>query len=176
LEESSTLYSLIQQAEGLKGDAFMNRGIIYRTNEDFTIQSIAFDVRQVINNPELYDIPLRKDDIVQISSIFDLREDYYVEIEGAVLNEGRIPFIHDMTLENLIFQAGGFRREAAPYRIEVARRMSEVSEEGEEIPASQIARIFNFSVDQSLELDEKESNFILKPFDKVFVRTTPNFE
>ncbi len=176
LEESPTLHALIQQADGLKGDAFMNRGIIYRTNDDFTIQSIAFDVRQVVNNPGLYDISLKKDDIIQISSIFDLREDYHVEIEGAVLNEGRIPFIHDMTLEDLIFQAGGFRREAAPYRIEVARRMSEVSEEGEEIPSSQIAKIFDFSVDQSLELDEEESNFVLKPFDKVFVRTTPNFE
>lgn len=175
LEESPTLYALIQQAEGLKGDAFMNRGIIYRTRDDFTIESIAFDVRQVINSPQQYDIPLRKDDVVRISSIFDLREDYFVEIEGAVLNEGRIPFIHDMTLEDLIFQAGGFRREAAPYRIEVARRMSEVSEEGEEIPTSQIARIFTFSVDQSLELGDEESDFTLKPFDKVFIRTTPNF-
>lgn len=176
LEESGTLYSLIQQADGLKGDAFMNRGIIFRTQDDFTIKSIAFDIRQVMNNPEQYDIRLKKDDIVQISSIFDLREDYYVEVEGAVLNQGQFPFVNDMTLEDLIFQAGGFKREAAPYRIEVARRMSEVSDQGEEIPTSRIAKIFNFSIDQSLELDEEESDFVLKPYDKVFVRTTPNFE
>lgn len=173
LTDSSSVYNLIQRAEGLRGDAFLNRGIILRTQDNFTMEAISFNVRELLNNPEKNDILLKKNDFVKISSIFDLRENYFIEIEGAVQQPQRIPFVENMTLEDLIYQAGGFTFDAAPYRIEVARRIKEV-EEG--ISTSQIAEIFQFNVDEDLQLGTKESAFILKPFDKVYVRKVPNYE
>ena len=173
LTDTSSVYNLIQRADGLKGDAFMNRGLLVRTKDNLTLEAISFNVRELINNPEQHDIPLRRNDVVNISSIFDLRENFYVEIEGSVQNPQQIRFVENMTLEDLIYQAGGFKINAAPYRIEVARRIRDV-EEG--MGTSQIAEVFQFSVDEDLTLDPKESSFKLQPFDKVYVRSAPNYE
>lgn len=172
LHDTTTLYSLIQRADGLMGDAFMNRGIIYRTKDDYTIESISFSVRKLMRNPEANDIDLKKDDIVRISSIFDMREDYTVDIKGPVQKPDEYEFAKGMTLEDLIYMAGGFKQSATPYRIEVARRLSKGSPDN----PSQIAKIFTFNVDKDLRLSEKNANFTLQPFDQVYVRKQPNYE
>ena len=172
LHDSTTVYSLIQRADGLRGDAFMNRGLIYRTKDDFTIESIAFDLRELINNPEVHDIKLKKEDIVRISSIFDLREEFTIDIKGAVNKPDRYEYVEDMTLEDIIFQAGGFKLDAAPYRIEVARRLdSEVT--GRE--TARTAKIYQFTVSEDLRFDSGDADFTLKPFDIVYVYSAPNY-
>lgn len=173
LTDSTTLYSLIQRADGLKGNAFMSRGIIYRTQDDYTIKSISFDLRKIMQNPEKNDIALIKDDIVRISSIFDMREKYTVEISGPVQQPAQYEFVYGMTLEDLIFQANGFMRSANPYRIEVARRVRSL--EVNDKP-SNIADIFTFSVDENLGLDPEGASFKLQPFDQIYVRSLPNYE
>lgn len=173
LNDTTTVYSLIQRADGLRGDAFMNRGLIYRTRPDYTVEAIPFSVRDVINNPEENDIPLIKDDIVKVSSIFDLREDYTVQILGAVQQPGRVPFVENMTLKDLIFQANGFKRSAAPYRVEVARRIE--SKDSTFVP-TKVARIYQFNIGEDLKLEPKGAKFVLQPFDKVFVRTSPAYQ
>ncbi|SHE65787.1 protein involved in polysaccharide export, contains SLBB domain of the beta-grasp fold [Fodinibius roseus] len=174
LEDTTSLYSLIQRADGLMGDAFMNRGIIYRTRDDYTIESISFSVRELMQNPRANDIVLQKDDVVRISSIFDLREDFTVSIKGPVQQPDTYEFAHGMTLEDLIFMADGFLQSATPYRIEVARRIRDIEERsGNE---SFIADIHTFSVDENLRLNEKGANFELQPFDQVYIRELPNYE
>lgn len=172
LTDSTTVYSLIQQAEGLRGDAFGNRGLIYREQDDYTLQTIPFDVSKLVESPERFNISLEKNDLVVISSIFDLREDYFVEIRGAVQKPSQFNYADGMTLKDLIFQAGGFREDATPRRVEVARRIVD-TEDG--INTSQIAEIFHFSINENLELNAEEATFELKPFDKVYIRTAPNY-
>ncbi|WP_372637353.1 SLBB domain-containing protein [Fodinibius sp.] len=174
LEDTTSLYSLIQRADGLMGDAFMNRGIIYRTRDDYTIESISFSVRELMQNPRANDILLQKDDVVRISSIFDLREEFTVSIKGPVQRPDTYEFAHGMTLEDLIFMADGFRQSATPYRIEVARRIRNIEERPE--TESFIADIHTFSVDEDLRLNEKGANFELQPFDQVYIRELPNYE
>lgn len=173
LNDTTTLYSLIQRAEGLRGDAFTNRGIIYRSKPNLETESIAFDVAEVIEHPEEHDIALKRDDIIRISSIFDLREEYFVQINGSVQSTGKFPFAYGMTLEDLIFQANGFLEEAAPYNIEVARRI-----QGDTLaPTSDnIAKIYHFRVDESLTLSPKASQFTLQPFDRVYIRSAPGYQ
>lgn len=173
LTDSTSLYSLIQRAEGLKGDAFTNRGIIYRTKDNYTVEAISFNVREVIDNPAKHDISLVKNDLVRISSIFDLRENFTVGISGPIQQPGQYEFVYGMTLEDLIFQANGFRQSADPYRIEIARRVRNI--QGEKDP-SQVADIFTFSVDKNLKLDPEDADFELEPFDQVYVRSLPNYE
>lgn len=174
LEDTTTLYSLIQRADGLMGDAFMNRGLIYRTRDDYSIESISFNVRDLMQNPRANDIPLKKDDLVHISSIFDLREDYTVGIKGPVQRPDEYEFAHGMTLEDLIYMADGFKESATPYRIEVARRIRDVNDRSS--TRSFIADIHTFEVDEDLRLNEEGANFELQPFDQVYVRELPNYE
>ncbi|MCH5686517.1 SLBB domain-containing protein [Niabella sp. W65] len=87
-----TLKKLIQQADGLKEDAFMNRGYIIRLNPDNTSTVIPFDVSNIMQNASA-DIALKREDIVQVSSIFDLRDEYTVSIGGEVRNPGPLIFL-----------------------------------------------------------------------------------
>ena len=170
--DTTTVHSLIKRADGLRGDAFQNRGLIYREQDDYTLKTLRFDIQQVMQNPDQHDIALKENDLVVISSIFDLRDDYFVEIEGAVQHPEQYQYADGMTLQDIIFQADGFTQKATPYRIEVARR---VSSEGPELNSSQIADIFYFNIDKDLKLDAEEAGFALQPFDKIYVRQAPNY-
>lgn len=174
LTDSSTVYNLIQRADGLQQDAFMNRGIIYRENPDLTTRAISFSVADVMNNPAQHDVALKENDVVLIQSIFDLRENYTVRIIGPVQQPDTYEYVEGMTLEDIIFQAGGFKQSAAPYRIEVARRVRSLDENTNE-ESTRVARIFQFDVDENLQLDPENADFTLQPFDNVYVRQLPNY-
>lgn len=173
LEDNSTLYSLIQNADGILGDAYLGRGIIFRTNPDYTVKTISFNLRDLLNDPEANDIPLIKDDIIKISSIFDLREEYSVSISGQINSGGSYSFFENMTIKDLIFQAGGFTEDAAIYNIEVARR---ILDDGSGEIKNQIAEIIPITLTDSLTLVNSGDEFSLLPFDQVFVRRSPTYE
>ena len=171
--DTTTLHSLIKRAEGLRGDAFQNRGLIYREQDDYTLETLRFGVKELMQNPDENDIALRKNDLVIISSIFDLRDEYFVQIQGAVQSPDKYKFADGMTLEDIIFQANGFTNEATPYRIEVARRLQS---EQEDFNTSQIADIFRFNVNKNLSMKPGTAAFELEPFDKVYIRKAPNYQ
>src|SRR5690606_9755783 len=100
LREGMTLRQLILEADGLRPDAFMNRGIIHRLREDLTREQVAFDLQRVMNDPQRYDIVLQRKDQVVIRSIHDIREEFTVSIGGAVQNGGSFAYRENMSLQN----------------------------------------------------------------------------
>lgn len=172
LTDTTTVASLVKRAEGLRGDAFQNRGLIYREQDDYTLKTIPFDIAEVMTDPEK-DISLQKNDLVMISSILDMQANYFVEVEGPVQNPDKYKYAEGMTLEDLILQAGGFAQGATPNHVEVARRKTRDNKD--QYNTSQIAQIRRFDIDENLNLDERASSFVLNPFDKVYVRSIPNY-
>ncbi|MHB1922210.1 MAG: SLBB domain-containing protein [Chitinophagaceae bacterium] len=170
LTDGLTLSQLIKKADGLKEDAFLPRGIIIRKNPDLTTSMVPFNVADIMDGQQA-DIPLRKEDVVQIYSIFDLRDQYTVSISGEVRNPGDFNYADSMTLGDLILQAGGFKAGATPERIEVSRRMVNSNPNS---TSSKIAQIFQVNVDQDLNLEAKK--FVLQPFDIVVVRSEPGYQ
>jgi protein involved in polysaccharide export with SLBB domain len=169
---AQTVYGLIQKAQGLKGDALLSRAQIYRTREDMTTELIPFDLARVIQDPASSDILLRKDDVVVIPSMYELREDYFVEIDGSVQDPGRYPYMEAMTLEDLILMAQGLRSEASLLRVEVARRRTDAEVLGSD---ATIAETFQFAVDPQFGLQDNGAEFVLQPFDQVFIRRSPGY-
>ena len=172
LTDTTTVSALIERAEGLRGDAFQNRGLIYREQEDYTLETIPFDVAEVMTDSKK-DISLQKNDLVMISSILDMKLNYFVDIEGPVQNPDQYKYADNMTLEDLILQAGGFKQGATPNHVEVARRKTRNNKD--EYNTSQIAQIHRFDLNEDLTLGDKASDFVLNPFDKVYVRSIPNY-
>src|SRR5690625_7763639 len=86
------------------------------------LESVPFSVRDIMEG-YAPDILLKRDDLVRISSIFDLRETFTIGVSGAVNNPNRYEYLEGMTLEDAIYLANGLRDEAAAYRVEVARRV-----------------------------------------------------
>ncbi|WP_308760902.1 SLBB domain-containing protein, partial [uncultured Bacteroides sp.] len=102
----NTVKQLIKKAEGLRGDAFLNRAIIDRELEDLSHEIIQVDVKGLLNGT-VADIPLQKNDIFYIPSIHDLKEEATLTIHGEVANPGTYLYSDKMTVEDLVLQAGG---------------------------------------------------------------------
>ena len=167
----TTVKELIQRAEGLRKDAFMNRANIIRERPDMDMENISFDPGKLLRG-EVTDIPLLRQDSVVIQSIRDLRETFTVNIEGAVNKPGAFPFVNDMSVADLVAQAGGFREGASATTLEVARRVVADSVGG----AGQTSvKLFKVPVDRNLTVNGTDS-FVLQPFDIVSVYSAPYYE
>ncbi|MFT7162352.1 MAG: protein involved in polysaccharide export with SLBB domain [Bacteroidia bacterium] len=167
LTENLTLKDLINKAGGLRGDAYMTRATIYRTNEDFSQATIPVDLRSLING-NISDIALLREDVVKITSIYDIKEEFYVQVTGEVLEGGVYPFFNQMTVQDLIILAGGLKESASGAMIEIARRNTNGG-------VNSAAEIINISIDQTLSLESEDRSRILKPFDQVYIRRSPGY-
>jgi protein involved in polysaccharide export with SLBB domain len=165
-----TVKKLIEKAEGLRGDAFLERATIYRTREDFSTEVVPFNVRELLGGSS--DIALQREDLVKISSIYDLNEEFFIEIKGEVRIPGVFPFMGSMTIEDLIVLGGGLLESASNSHIEVVRRFkSEQKNSG-----GQIADVFTFNISRDLRMEARDLKFTLHPFDMIFVRKSPGYK
>lgn len=57
-------------------------------------------------NGESADVALQNNDVLYIPSIFDLKEDYTIKIDGAVGFPGTYRYAEGMSVEDLIIQSG----------------------------------------------------------------------
>ncbi|WP_316790820.1 SLBB domain-containing protein [Pedobacter frigoris] len=170
LDDNLTLVGLINKADGLKEDAFLNRGYISRLNADNSLSLLSFDVSKVLSGAE-GDIKLQREDKVTISSIFDLREEYKVTIQGEVRQPGTFNYADNMDLEALIQIAGGFNEGATPNRIEISRRIQNSDVKS---ASASTAEVFTVNIDRDLKIHD--SNFVLKPFDIVSIRSSSGYQ
>ena len=172
LTQGLTLKQLIQKAEGLKEDAFLNRGYITRLGTDLQPQLLSFNVGQILNGQES-DINLQREDQVEISSINDLKEEYKVQISGDVREPGTFDYAKNMNLQELIIKAGGFKESATPQRVEISRRVvNKDSVSGSS--SARTAQVFQVDINKDLSLNG--ADFTLQPFDIVVVRSAPGYE
>ena len=162
-----TLSDLINKADGLREDAFMQRGQIFRLKNDLTKEIISFNPSDTI---EEKNILLKREDSVVIASIFDLKDDYYVSVLGEIRNPGYYDYRDSLTLKDVILQAGGFTDAAFPQRIEVARLIKRDTLTAQDVRASIIIEVKGLE-----ELSSPEKNIILQPSDLITIRRKPGY-
>ncbi|WP_134090011.1 SLBB domain-containing protein [Olivibacter sp. XZL3] len=172
LSSGLTLSMLLKKADGVKEDAYLKRGYIVRLKDDFQREQLSFNVAEVLAGTQ-EDIVLKREDMVFIPSLFDLREEYMVEINGEVRKPGRYLFSEGMTVQELILQAGGFTEAGSAERIEISRRVHNQDKDAISTSAK-TAEVFNVDVDRSLNTDDHA--FELAPFDLVNVRSSAGYE
>lgn len=169
LTKGLTLKQLIEKADGIKEDAFLNRGIITRLKDDLTLETVAFNVSGILNGSQP-DIPLKREDKITISSIFDLKNKQTVEVRGQVRFPGTYDFKDSTSVKDIIFQAGGFTEAGTGKRIEVARRVTDGNVNS---GSTQLAEVLNVDADKGL--DYGNNNFFLQPFDLIIIRDNPGY-
>lgn len=165
-----TVSQLIAKADGLKGDAFTNRALLHREREDLTLEVISVDVKAILSG-QAPDVPLQRNDILYIPSIFDLNDVGTLTIEGEVARPGVFIYEENMTVEDIIMQAGGLLESASTVKIDVSRRVKNpASVEQSDSIATVFTRSFKDGYVVSDELD-----FVLEPYDYVYVRRSPGY-
>lgn len=170
-EDMNTVRQLIDRADGLKGDAFLARALLYREHEDLSIETVAVDLKGVINGT-VPDISLRRNDVLEIASVRDLEEKGAFRIEGLVSRPGVYPFADNTTLEDLIIQAGGLLDGASTVRVDVARRLKDPKSLE---ASSALSEVFSFAVKDGFVI-EGTPGFVLRPYDMVEVRKSPAYQ
>ena len=169
--EVNTVRSLIAQAQGLMDDAFTNRAVLQRQREDMTAEVMSVDVKALMDG-RIPDIPLRKNDILYIPSIHDLQDLGSVNIMGEVAKPDQYPYADNMTLEDLIIQAGGLREAASLVRVDVSRRIKDPKSVNS---TDSIGQMFSFALKDGFVIDG-QPGFVLQPYDQVFVRRSPAYQ
>ena len=167
----STVRQLIEKAEGVRDDAFLNRAVLYRDMPNTMREAQSVDVKALLEN-RVEDIVLRKNDVLYIPSIYDLNEEQTIAVRGAVGNPGTFNYVEGMTLEDVIVQAGGLRESASVVKIDVARRIKNPKSMD---VTNVLAENFTLTLKDGLVIDGNE-NFIIMPFDEIFVRNSPGYQ
>ena len=167
----NTVRALIEKAQGLMDDAFTNRAVLQRQRDDLTSEIVSVDVKALMNGT-IPDIPLRKNDILYIPSIHDLQDLGSVTIYGEVAKPDSYPYADNMTLEDLIIQAGGLKEAASTVRVDVSRRIKDAKSVNS---TDSIGQMFSFALKDGFVIDG-QPGFVLQPYDQVFVRRSPGYQ
>lgn len=163
-KEGMTALDLLNRANGVKKDASLNRGLIFRTENRVDYQTLSFSVKDLIENK--HNITLKDNDSLYIFYKDSLQFKRFVKVEGAVNKPRELSYMENMTVEDAISLAGGLSNGADPSVIEVFRETNDGNFE----KLSQA-----FKVSSNNELKSEGEAMVLQPNDVVSVRYIKGF-
>jgi len=160
---------LIAKSDGLSEDAFLDRGLLVRQKDNFTKEMISFNVLKAVQKESNFDLVLKREDQLFISSLTDLKDSLNITLQGEVHFPGDYFYIEGMTLKGLILQAGGLT-DAASSIIEIAHL----------IPRDSIlVNDTRASITETIEIKDSlkfgELDIALKPYDVITIRKKPAY-
>ncbi|MBQ5379911.1 MAG: SLBB domain-containing protein, partial [Paraprevotella sp.] len=163
-----TVLDLIEAADGLCEDAFLARAVMHRRKADRRLEVLAVDIEGIMNGTSP-DVELRKEDVLYIPSVNEMRGMETLKISGEVNYPGVYEFADNTALEDFVLQAGGLTNVASTAKIDIYRRIYDPKslESGDTI-----TEVYCFSLKDGFVIDGTPG-FILAPFDEVHVRKSP---
>ena len=167
----NTVRQLIEKADGVMADAFLGRAVLQRQREDLTREIIQVNLKAILGGTKP-DISLQRNDVLYIPSIHDLQDLGNIEVFGEVARPGKYIYADNMTLEDLIIQAGGLLESASTVKVDISRR---IKDNKSTEPISTIGQMFSFALKDGFIIDG-EAGFTLEPYDQVYVRKSPGYQ
>lgn len=166
----TSVRSLLEHAEGVKEEAFTNRAVMHRMNEDRTLKVLSVDVEGIMSG-RVADIPLKNEDVLFIPTKSEMQSDRTITIHGEVQYPGVYRYADNETLEDFVLQAGGLKETASTVKVDIARRVYDAKALKVD---SVIAQTYSFALKEGFVVDG-EPGFVLMPFDEVYVRRSPGY-
>jgi len=160
--------SLIEMASGLTEEAMTTRAVLRRMKPNRTQQVISIDLDGILNG-RVADEPLQNEDILYIPTLAEHQNLRTLTIDGEVIFPGIYEYAENMTIEDLILQAGGLTDAASTAKIDVTRQLHDPSatEAGLDL-----AQTYSFSLNEG-RIDNGADRFTLQPYDIVQIRKSP---
>lgn len=162
-DKVTSVRSLIETASGLTEEAMTSRAVMRRMKPNRTQEVISLNLEGILNGTEA-DVSLQNEDVLFIPTLAEHQNLRTLTIDGEVIFPGVYEYADNMTVDDLVLQAGGFTDKASSVKIDVSRRMRDpdATEAGLEI-----AKTFSL---------QYPSSFVLEPYDIVQVRRSPVFQ
>lgn len=164
----NTVYDLVNAADGLLEDAFTARAVMHRRKADRRLEVLAVDIEGILEGT-VPDVELRKEDILFIPSMSDMRGEQTFKILGEVRFPGIYEFAENTALEDLVLQAGGLTDAASMAKVDVYRKIYDPLAMHEQ---DTLTETFSFALKDGFVIDGTPG-FVLAPYDEVHVRKSP---
>ncbi len=175
--EIRTLSDLIMAADSLAGDAYLGKGDLVRTLDDSTEVLISIDIEKVIQHDPEHDHLLQARDQLIIYSLKELRIEQFVTVKGAVKQPGDYPLQYNMTVEDLIFKAGGFEENVFFQSAQLSRLSPEDNPGDKSVEIIELSLVGTKSGEGVFAYGEKDDarRLPLRHRDVLYVRSDPKF-
>jgi protein involved in polysaccharide export with SLBB domain len=161
-----SLATLLKNAQGLKPEAYMERGYIKRTQPNLQKEYISFDPSAVIAGNS--DFPLLREDSVMIQDRSEFLSNQNVTINGNVRKPAVFTYRKGIKLADVLTMSGGFTEVAAAHHVEISR----VIENKQDSVANNVVETFVVNIDSA---GSTAANIELKPMDYIFVPRLVNY-
>lgn len=161
LSRELTLKSLIEKSGGLMPDAHLGSASVFRYAENRIPSIIAVNIDSVIR--DLSTVVLQKNDSIFINSLFDFRDSLFVNVDGYVNRATQVGWRENLSLYDVIMEAGGIRIPGDSNRIEISRKTGD----------SDVAK-GNHTETRTI-FCSLHDNVQLQPYDYILVRNIPNY-
>ena len=170
-EKVNSVRSLIENAEGLTEEAMVSRAVLRRMKPNRTQEVLSVDLDGIMNGTAP-DMALKNEDVLFIPTLAEHQNVHTLTINGEVIFPGTYEYADNMTIEDLILQAGGLTDAASTVKVDVARRLRDPEAT---TSTMEIAKTYSFSIKPNFEFEGNKS-FTLEPFDVVSVRKSPVYQ
>ena len=167
----SGVRSLIDICSGLTEEAMTTRAVLRRMKPNRTQEVLSVNLEGILDGTSP-DVPLQNEDVLFIPTLAEHQNLRTLTIDGEVIFPGIYEYADNMTIEDLILQAGGLTDAASTVKVDVSRRLKDPSAQSADM---QLAQTFSFALKDNFTVDGDRS-FTLEPFDIVQVRKSPVYQ
>lgn len=168
--EITSVRSLLEHAEGVTEQAFTAHAVMHRMRADRSLEVIPVDIDGIMEG-RVADIALQKNDILFVPTRQELMQEQTLTLHGEVHYPGIYRYAANMTIEDLILQAGGLNDQASTVKVDVARRIRDPKATQTD---SIIARTYSLALRDGFVIDG-QAGFHLMPYDEIYVRRSPGY-
>jgi len=159
--ELRTVRDLIEQADGLTGDAFRERAALVRVQEDLKASVQSINLNRALEDVPTENVVLRAGDSLHVASVREMEAERVVRISGQVRDPGEYAYRQDMTVRDLLFLGGGLTDEEYRKDVFLGRAdLYRVSPDGSE------ERVIPFHLGDAL-LGDDMATMELRPEDEI---------
>jgi protein involved in polysaccharide export with SLBB domain len=170
IAQMPTLKDVIDAAKP-RADAYTARALLRRLKPDLTPEFINFDINKVLLGK--FNIPLVREDSIQIYRISELREKYFITVNGEVNKPGTYDYFDNMTVQDLVLMAKGYKEGASLQKVEISRRIKPTNGNAEQKDSAVYSLIKEIDLTNTNSTD---LNFKLNAFDIISVRRSPLYK
>lgn len=170
-DENITVYDAIMMSKGLKANAtdfgyIVGRNIANQNERKYTIINIG----EIIQNPRsAQNTIINPGDRIVIPSMETYSDEFKVSISGAVRNPGEYVYDSTLSIKDMLIMAGGLKLEAATNKVDVFRLNLD-----ENNPT--VTTATSILLNRELEPFNENSPIKIQPYDRIVVRSIPEFE
>lgn len=165
-----TVKKLIEKADGLKENVYLQKASLIRQKEDLTKEYISINLQAAINDKPEANLVLQKEDIILIFYNQDLLDTYKISIDGEVRQPGNYTYTKGMSLYDLLLEAEYFTDKAAS-KITIYRNKKDP-----DFNPNDLEKIISFDLTVDPKKPETAENFLLEPLDHIVVRRIITYE